>query len=208
MNVSFENVEFGYQNNFSRMLPGYHTIAPGQALAILGRNGVGKSTLLRTLAGQQKLLSGKLELDQKSSRLLIPADPIALLLPWYSIAANLALLSSGGKSKNLSPGLMDEFCSSLSKILSRNISPDFLKQPILKTSSGERAVIALCAAFAVKPTVLLIDEVFANLSQAACAKIIESLKIYLKSGSILIFTTHQIELIDRLTDLKIEINGV
>lgn len=63
--LSFDSLEIGFKsgNNVKRLLPPLKaTSSEGELIAVIGKNGIGKSTLLRTLAGLQPVLNGHLEI--------------------------------------------------------------------------------------------------------------------------------------------------
>ena len=72
MNTSIEikKLSIGYGNTASRakgviLPPITATVKSGELLALVGRNGIGKSTFLRTLAGQQSAIEGMVNIQGK-----------------------------------------------------------------------------------------------------------------------------------------------
>ena len=67
--LSFEGLEIGFSNNgLKRVLtpPLNASAFSGELIAIIGHNGVGKSTLLRTLTGLQSSLAGNISVNNKN----------------------------------------------------------------------------------------------------------------------------------------------
>jgi iron complex transport system ATP-binding protein len=68
--IRIENVKIGYpavygESAFTRDIDGFSASA-GEMVALIGPNGIGKSTLMRTMAGLQKILSGDIRISHKS----------------------------------------------------------------------------------------------------------------------------------------------
>jgi iron complex transport system ATP-binding protein len=67
--LSFDNLEIGFVSGKHKHIlfpPARATAYEGELIAVIGKNGVGKSTLLRTIAGLQGLIEGELSVDGKS----------------------------------------------------------------------------------------------------------------------------------------------
>jgi len=66
-NISFKNLRIGYDSGKNNKFPIISScVNNSELIVLLGRNGIGKSTLLRTLAGLQSPVSGELELMGKN----------------------------------------------------------------------------------------------------------------------------------------------
>ena len=155
---------FGKPNNLKPVLSEIDIrVGKGQVLAICGNSGVGKSTLIRLIAGLEKPDSGKIEIDGESPTSLYPRiglvsqDYSRSLLPWLSAISNveLALLSTIH-----------------SKIHRREIASHWLEETGLSEASkrkpwqlsgGMQQRVAFARAFALNPKLICLDEPFASL---------------------------------------------
>ncbi|BAY49544.1 ABC transporter-like protein [Scytonema sp. HK-05] len=131
-------------------------IKPGEFVAIVGRSGCGKSTMLRLIAGLDAASGGAVYLDGKQSHHRINPQvrmmfQDARLLPWQRVLANVEL------------GLVD----SKSKAYMRQTALHVLRCVGLEDrahewpsvlSGGQRQRVALARALAGKPSLLLLDE--------------------------------------------------
>ena len=155
----------------------------GEIISLLGPSGIGKTTILRTLAGLQKLNSGKIFLKGKlisSNDTHIEPEKrnIALsfqdnsLFPNYTVIENINF----GKERangNGSPVDTREIISIL------HIEPILEKYPH-QISAGEAQRVSLARSLMSKPDLLLLDEPFSNIDQSLKEEIQVSVKKLLK----------------------------
>ncbi len=155
----------------------------GQIISLLGPSGIGKTTILRTLAGLQKLDSGKIFLKGK----LIASDKIHMepekrnialsfqdnsLFPNYKVIDNINF----GK-KRLNGNNSNVKTDEITKLL--HIEPILEKFPH-QISAGEAQRVSLARSLLSKPDLLLLDEPFSNIDQSLKEEIQVSVKKLLK----------------------------
>ncbi len=155
----------------------------GQIISLLGPSGIGKTTILRTLAGLQKLNSGNIFLKGK----LIASDKIHIdpekrnialsfqdnsLFPNYKVIDNI---NFGKKRANGSGSLVS--ANEIIKIL--HIEPILEKFPH-QISAGEAQRVSIARSLMSKPDLLLLDEPFSNIDQSLKEEIQVSVKKLLK----------------------------
>ncbi|HBF26978.1 MAG: teichoic acid ABC transporter ATP-binding protein [Actinobacteria bacterium] len=127
------------------------SVERGEAVGIIGRNGSGKSTFLRALAGLLPLASGEV---------LTTSEPMLL-------GVNSALRPGLSGRQNVSLGLSalgftrDEVAAMTDEVTEFADIGDFIDHPMLTYSSGMRARVHLAIATTVRPDILLIDEALA-----------------------------------------------
>jgi branched-chain amino acid transport system ATP-binding protein len=134
-------------------------LAAGEVLGLLGRNGAGKSTTLRTVMGLVRVRSGSITLDAAELGRLppdeIPRRGIAYvpqgrrLFPDLTVAENLrmGLLVRGGAAETLEP-VLDLF----------PVLRERLRQRAGTLSGGEQQMLATARALCARPALLLMDE--------------------------------------------------
>jgi ABC-2 type transport system ATP-binding protein len=172
-------------------------LAPGQLTLLLGRNGAGKSTVLR-------LLSGQLRPDRGTVRVLgrdpareaavrarigfVPSQPD--LPPWMSLED--AARFEGRLRPRWSAARLDRLASALSVPRDR---------PVSKLSKGQAAGAQLALAFAAEPDLFLLDEPFSGLDvvarDALLAAFLGELELEGRCG---VLTTHDLDLAARVAD--------
>jgi urea ABC transporter ATP-binding protein UrtE len=135
-------------------------LAKGEVLALLGRNGVGKTTLLRTVTGLLPTLGGTVALNGSAltglSTHAISRLGVALVPQGRGILAKLSVrenLLVGGRAA------ADRKPAPISEIVSRfPILADRLDQAGGTLSGGQQQQLAIARALAARPIVMLLDE--------------------------------------------------
>ncbi len=122
------------------------SLKPGETLALIGPSGIGKTTLLRIMAGLETRFSGKLEATER--RAFVFQEPT--LLPWRSLIDNLRVTT--GVSADVAEAALAEV-----GLVGRGA--DFPGQ----LSLGQQRRLSLARAFAAEPELLLMDEPFVSL---------------------------------------------
>jgi urea ABC transporter ATP-binding protein UrtE len=135
-------------------------LARGEVLALLGRNGVGKTTLLRSIVGLLPPRSGSVRLDGAPigglPTHLISRRGVALVPQGRGILAKLSVrenLIAGGRAASARGAVP------ISEIVARfPILGDRLDQPGGTLSGGQQQQLAIARALSARPVVMLLDE--------------------------------------------------
>ena len=177
-NGSFSASEKNKVNNVNLVIKNQ-----GEIISLLGPSGIGKTTILRTIAGLQKLTNGKIILKGKTlSSNSVHVEPeernIALsfqdnsLFPNYKVIENI---NFGKKRLNGNGSSLKS--NEIIKLL--RIEPILEKFPH-QISAGEAQRVSLARSLMSKPDLLLLDEPFSNIDQSLKDEIQVSVKKLLK----------------------------
>jgi NitT/TauT family transport system ATP-binding protein len=131
-------------------------LAPGERLAVLGPSGVGKSTLLRIVAGVDAAFEGRVE--RPGHVAMVFQEPT--LLRWRSVLQNLTLTH---------PGLPEEEASAMLGRVGLGGKADLFPGQL---SLGQQRRVALARAFVGRPSLLVLDEPFVSLDAALAEEMI------------------------------------
>lgn len=199
--VSFENVSFAYDGARGQALSGLSlSLRGGISTAILGPNGAGKTTLLHLVTGYLKPASGRMlfegrPLEDYSRREL--GRNIALVPQAEAIAFQYTVLEfvTLGRAPHLPslgmPGPRDK-TAALSALARLGIE-DLAGRDVTTLSGGERQLASIARALAQEARLILLDEPMSHLDLAHKARILSVLRQLEKSGTSLVFSTHEPE---------------
>ena len=183
-------------------------VLPGQSWAILGRNGVGKTTLLHTLAGLRSPESGTIELNGKAlattSRRAV-ARLRAVLLQDDSDAFPATVLETVlvGRHPHLSRWQWEsaEDIRIAREALAAADMAGTEARDVRTLSGGERRRVALAALLAQQPRLFLLDEPSSHLDLSHQLSLLEQLVLAVRPGAnALIMVLHDLNLAARYCD--------
>ena len=202
--LKMEDVRFAYEEGHPVLEHLSADFLSGQVAYITGSSGAGKSTLLKLIQGIAPLQSGRIfvetntgkRIDAIGSSLVTYVSQTPFLFPG-SIAENIALCEESDIDfDKIEYALEKTCCRSFVKKLpgeSRYIIQDNSKN----LSGGQKSRIALARAF-YKPTpVILLDEVYASLDNAAIPEIERALQELCNLNCCILFVTHRREWIPK-----------
>jgi ATPase subunit of ABC transporter with duplicated ATPase domains len=191
--VTVEKLAFRYPGADADVLSELSfTIEAGQRVAIIGPNGIGKTTLMRCLAGELKPTRGRVTWVENAQPGYMPQDPQAEfdgkvdLFSWMSTWT--------GKADD------DQIVrATLGRLL---FSGDEVKKPVAVLSGGEKGRMIYGKLMLTRPNVMLMDEPTNHMDMET----IESLQIGLeKYPGTLIFVSHDREFVGGLANRMIEL---
>ena len=170
------------------------TINNGEFFILLGPTGAGKTTTLRTIAGLEKINSGKILFDEEDYTSIQPAfrDTAFVfqqfsLYPHYKVFDNLAFPLKS-RLRNFSKEDIKEKVEKIAEMLKIKSK---LNNKATELSGGEMQRVAIGRALVREPNIYLMDEPLSSLD----AKLRETLRVELKNiqrnlGATILYVTH------------------
>jgi len=171
----------------------------GETLGVVGRNGAGKSSLLRILAG------------------IVSPDKGRVVN--HGVTASLLSLQVGflnhltGRENAVLSGMMlglskDQVLKKIDDIREYSDIGDFFDQPVNSYSSGMRARLGFSVAIYINPDVILLDEVLGVGDIEFREKSSETIKSIIKSDKTVVLVSHNGSVIKRLCDRVVWIDNM
>ena len=166
-------------------------VYPGETLGIIGRNGVGKTTLLKLIAGIFEPDSGKIIKN-------------GLRVSLLSLQAGFVPFLSGRENAYLSGMILGmtkkEIKYKINTIKSFSGLQDWFDEPIQSYSTGMRARLGFSIGLQLDTDILLIDEVMGVGDGEFRAKSTEEMQKKIKSNKTVVLVSHAIHMIRELCD--------
>ena len=208
--LSLENLNIGYSaGKHSKVLvaPISATARTGELIAVIGRNGIGKSTLLRTIIGLQHSLGGNVLLNGKNIY-RIPLNDLAREIGYISTevvrVSNMRvfdLIALGRFPHTNWIGKLDtESMNSIRNALIKTGMESLSNRYISELSDGERQRAMIARVLAQDTEIMVMDEPTAFLDIAGKYEIVNLMLNLTREGKTIIFSTHDFSVALNQTD--------
>jgi iron complex transport system ATP-binding protein len=193
------------------------TFKPGEVWGILGANGVGKTTLLHTLAGLRAPDNGKVllnEINLKKINAKKRAQKIGLLaqdteFSFPSTVFETVMIGRYPYSKNWF-GELREDVELTNQALALTHLTDFIHRPVITLSGGEKRRLALATLLTQDPDIYLLDEPTNHLDLSQKIRTLSLLqRLAREQGKTIIMVLHDIHLLRAFCDkvIVMDFNG-
>ena len=184
--LTLKNIRFRYERRGADILRDLDlTVYRGEVFALLGANGVGKSTAAAVAAGLRKPYSGTVKLFGR---------PLKDYQNGSLYKGNLSLLPQDAESVFLCETVGEELkgCDAVMQQLPFDLLPLYGRHPY-DISGGERQLVALCKALAAKPRFLIMDEPSKGLDANRKALLLKVIRRLKQDGVTVLLITHDVE---------------
>ncbi len=196
MQLELRDVTCGYDNkpiikniNFQ--------IGQGETLAILGPNGVGKSTMFKTILNLIKPLEGQISIDGENISSWQPKKMAKYMayvaqahVPSFPyLVKDIAMLGRVGQISRIGQPSRKDY--EIVEQALEDVGIRHLREEVYtEISGGERQLLMIAKALAQEPKILIMDEPTANLDYGNMVIVMKCIKQLAEKGLCVIFTTH------------------
>ncbi|CAN7627543.1 amino acid ABC transporter ATP-binding protein [Rhizobium sp. LjRoot258] len=172
-------------------------VGRGEVFALIGRSGSGKSTLLRCMNGLEKINSGRIEIaghalsgDAKAMRSL--RTDVGIVFQSYNLFPHLTV----GENIMLAPRVVKDVSKTETREIAREVlqlvglSEKFNAYPD-QLSGGQQQRVAIARSLAMRPKVMLFDEVTSALDPELTEEVLTVMEKLAHDGMTMILVTHE-----------------
>jgi ABC-type multidrug transport system ATPase subunit len=170
------------------------SVSRGEAVALVGKNGCGKSTLIRILSGVTKPTKGKVLIAPCAQLGLVPDRYEKSSLTVARFMAHMLML------EKLSAGAAANYYRMFAL-------EDMLDTPMKYLSKGSLQKVAAVQALAGQRDILFVDEPLSGQDAASRLSFAEELRTRKRAGTAIVMAVHEPFLIEALADRTFEIRG-
>ena len=200
-------------HTYSRGTPFEHTAldevdfsaAPGEYLAVIGRTGSGKSTLIQHLNGLLKPTAGQVLFDgadiwesKERTRQVRCQVGLVFQYPEYQLFEETVYqdIAFGPKNMGLDTDEVDRRVRQSARFV--GLEPGVLEKSPFDLSGGQKRRVAIAGVIAMEPQVLVLDEPTAGLDPSGSARILDNIRTYhQEKNACIILVSHSMEEVAR-----------
>ena len=213
MVISLSQLSVGYSLSHPVISDINLELRSGQLACLIGENGIGKSTLLKTLTGflpklKGSLLLGNRDIESFSQREL--ARQVSIVLTQKPDVQNLTIEEIIGLGRSPYTGFFGRLRAEDRKVVDDAIATmgiEKLRRRMIQTlSDGERQKVMIAKALAQETPIILLDEPTAFLDFPSKAETFQSLqRMAHERDKLILLSTHDLELAVRFADSLLEV---
>ena len=167
------------------------TVRPGEVLGIIGRNGAGKSTILKVISGILKPTEGSVAVRGN-------------IVPMLELGSGFDFDLTGRENIYLNGSILGYSSHFLDEkydeIVSFSELGEFIEMPIRNYSSGMMMRLAFSIATVVNPEILIVDEILAVGDEAFQRKSRQRMLELMGGGTTVLFVSHSLDQIREMCD--------
>ncbi len=167
------------------------SVARGERLGLVGRNGAGKSTLLKLIAGMIKPSEGNVAVAGHVTALMELGTGFH---PDFSGRMNvMSSFAYQGVTGKQARRLLDD-------VLEFSELDEFIDKPVQTYSAGMYSRLAFAAATAIKPEILIVDEILGAGDAYFAGKSAQRMRALTAEGSTVLFVSHDMSAVQMICD--------
>ena len=174
------------------------TIEKGEIASLIGPSGSGKSTLLRTLVGLLRPHTGRVQIDGQTidygsrASLRQARDRFAIVFQQYNLFQNMTAL----RNVTIAPDIVKKRSRKdveelAAELLAKVGLGDKLGAYPDELSGGQQQRVAIARALALKPDILLLDEVTSALDPELVTEVLDTIRLLADEGMTMLIVSHE-----------------
>jgi polar amino acid transport system ATP-binding protein len=173
-------------------------VRPGEIIAVIGRSGSGKSTMLRCINGLEPIQGGRIVFDgvtvnDPQTDLKKLRQRVGIVFQSYNLFPHLSV----EKNITLAPRLVKEMPEKAARELAREVLRKVgLEEKIAaypdQLSGGQQQRVAIARSLAMQPQLMLFDEITSALDPELTGEVLKVLEAMAGEGMTMILVTHEI----------------
>ena len=184
-------------------------VETGQVVAVIGRSGSGKSTMLRCLNGLETISSGSIEiaghkLDSSGRHLRELRKDVGIVFQSYNLFPHLTVGENIMLAPRITKGLPREETLRIAQetLAQVGLSEKFSAYPE-KLSGGQQQRVAIARSLAMRPKVMLFDEVTSALDPELTGEVLVVMENLAKEGMTMLLVTHEMGFAKSVADVTV-----
>ena len=195
--LSLNHVSFAYTNGVKALEDVSFNANSGELIALIGRNGAGKTTITKIINGLLRPTKGSViidGIDTKTLRISQIAKYVSTLFqnPDYQLCKETVLEEVAFSCKLIGEDSNQAQAHAMEVIEKLNLNP--LDIPFM-LSRGQRQMVALAATVVTRPKILVLDEPTCGLDYRECVRIMQVVEDLRDHGCCVIMVCHDMEVV-------------
>lgn len=188
------------------------TIENGDVVAVIGRSGSGKSTMLRCINGLEHFESGSIEVaghkvSTSSSSLRALRKEVGMVFQSYNLFPHLTVT----ENITLAPRVVNRVCKAelpdlVDQVLSRVGLAEKASAYPDELSGGQQQRVAIARSLAMNPKVMLFDEVTSALDPELTGEVLKTIAELARAGMTMVLVTHEMGFARRVANRTVFMN--
>ena len=181
-------------------------VEKGEIVSLIGPSGSGKSTLLRVLIGLLPPVAGKVRLDDNDidykdkATVRMLRDRIAIVFQQFNLFQNMTVLQNVTIAPTKVKGRpLSEVTEEAKQLLSKVGLAEKLDAYPDELSGGQQQRVAIARALALRPEILLLDEVTSALDPELVNEVLDAIRLLAAEGMTMFIVSHEMGFVRELS---------
>jgi polar amino acid transport system ATP-binding protein len=188
-------------------------VQKGEAIVVIGPSGSGKSTLLRCLNRLEEPTGGRIfihgeEITGRSARLHYLRRDIGMVFQSFNLFPHMTALGNVMEGPRTVLKLSKRECETRARELLAKVGlADKVDNKPITLSGGQQQRVAIARALAMRPQIMLFDEVTSALDPELVGEVLGVMRALAEEGMTMIVVTHEMGFAERVADRVLFMDG-